>query len=76
MGAVVHFAVDLVLVSMVLAGIRRSTGLELNYSKSDLRYYISKYVALGEIMFDRCVNLCEMSGWFVRRGPFGGPSQE
>jgi hypothetical protein len=68
MGRIVHYAIDLVLISMVLAGVRRATGLQLLYSHSDLKKYIARYLSFGEMMFDKFTSVCEMSGWFGRPG--------
>ncbi|KAJ2310339.1 hypothetical protein H4S02_004466 [Coemansia sp. RSA 2611] len=56
LGKVVHFGVDLVLLSAALAGIRRSTGYKLNSqnltdSKS-IQEYIDKYLFVGEKTID------------------------
>ncbi|CDR40170.1 CYFA0S04e05094g1_1 [Cyberlindnera fabianii] len=70
LGKLIHYSVDLVLISMLLASVRRTTGLHLIYQQSDLRKYISKYLAFGEQMYDRFVSLCRMSGYFATRRLF------
>ncbi|CAG8674880.1 11610_t:CDS:2 [Acaulospora morrowiae] len=55
-GKVVHVAVDAVLVSAVLAGIKRSSGLSLvtsNIENQDLRKAVDKFLDVGEWVVDQ-----------------------
>ncbi|KAJ1993467.1 hypothetical protein GGI25_002787, partial [Coemansia spiralis] len=56
LGKLIHYSVDLVLVSTALAGIRRSTGYKLNtenlVENKDVRGYLDKYLAIGERTID------------------------
>ncbi|ODQ82076.1 hypothetical protein BABINDRAFT_160274 [Babjeviella inositovora NRRL Y-12698] len=66
----IHYSIDLVLVSIVLAGIRRNTGLTFNadeFHSMDARRYISKFLGLGERMYDYTVSLVRHSGYFYQR---------
>ncbi|ODQ62941.1 hypothetical protein WICANDRAFT_60986 [Wickerhamomyces anomalus NRRL Y-366-8] len=69
-GKLVHYSVDLVLISMLLASVRRNTGLVLLYQGSDLRKYISKYLAFGEQAYDYFVSFIRHSGYFGTPGIF------
>lgn len=58
---------DLVLISVVLAGIHRNTGLVFdtsNFSSVDARHWFGKYLAFGESCYDRVVSLLRWSGYF------------
>ncbi|KAG5362891.1 hypothetical protein CJU89_2029 [Yarrowia sp. B02] len=52
LGRLFHFSFDLVLVSTVLAGIKRSTGLTIktgDFENKDTRSYIERYLDVGDI---------------------------
>ncbi|AMD20925.1 HDR183Wp [Eremothecium sinecaudum] len=72
----IHIGFDLVLVSVILAGVRRNTGYVLNYESSDLRNYIQKYLNWGEYFFDHLTELVKRSSYFKKQsrsdGLFGG----
>ncbi|SGZ55504.1 CIC11C00000000480 [Sungouiella intermedia] len=61
---------DLVLISIILAGIHRNTGLVFdtsNFSSIDFRRWFGKYLAFGEVCYDRVVSLLRASGYFKQR---------
>lgn len=61
---------DLVLISVVLAGIHRNTGLVFdtsNLSLIDFRRWFGQYLSLGESCYDRLVSLLKISGYFKQR---------
>lgn len=61
---------DLVLISIILAAIHRNTGLVFdssNFSSVDFRRWFDKYLAFGEVCYDRVVSLLRSSGYFKQR---------
>lgn len=65
-----HYIVDLVLISVVLAGVHRNTGLVFDTSRLssvDFRTWFGKYLAVGEFCYDRLVSLLRISGYFKQR---------
>ncbi|RKP06127.1 hypothetical protein THASP1DRAFT_18871 [Thamnocephalis sphaerospora] len=69
LGRIVHYAVDAVLVSATLAGIRRSTGISFNTEEiksEDMRKYTQKYLDLGEFIVDQSVAFMGTSNYFKR----------
>lgn len=69
-GKLVHYGFDLVLIAMLLAAVRRNTGLELLYENSDFKKYINKYLSIGEYCYDKFVSLLKVSGYFHIPGFF------
>ncbi|CAG8675677.1 16763_t:CDS:2 [Acaulospora morrowiae] len=70
-GKVVHVAVDAVLVSAVLAGIKRSSGLSLvtsNIENQDLRKAVDKFLDVGEWVVDQGTMVMKSSQYFERKG--------
>ncbi|CAG8577904.1 9571_t:CDS:2 [Paraglomus brasilianum] len=70
LGRLLHVTVDAVLVSAVLAGIKRSTGLGLASEKiesKDLRDAVDKYLNVGEWVVDKSIFFMSSSGYFERR---------
>ncbi|EGW35222.1 uncharacterized protein SPAPADRAFT_58427 [Spathaspora passalidarum NRRL Y-27907] len=66
-GKLTHYTFDLVLISIILAGIHRNTGLQFDvshFSSVDVRRYFGKYLAFGEACYDRVVSLLKFSGYF------------
>lgn len=60
----------MVLVSIILAGINRNTGLQFdtsNLSSVDFRTWFGKYLGLGEHLYDYTVSLLRTSGYFRQR---------
>ncbi|KAI8869910.1 DUF1748-domain-containing protein [Ramicandelaber brevisporus] len=69
-GRIAHYAVDAVLLSTALAGVRRSTGLQFNTEKiqsEDVRSIVNKYLAVGESGFDIAVGFLNSSSYFERK---------
>lgn len=70
MGKIIHYAFDLVLVLIILAGINRNTGLHFDtsrFSSVDIRSWFGKYLNLGEVGYDYTVRFLRMSGYFRER---------
>ncbi|KAG0237592.1 hypothetical protein B0O80DRAFT_439069 [Mortierella sp. GBAus27b] len=66
----VHYAADAVLVSAVLAGIKRSTGLSVATQKiesEDVRSYVNKYLGVGEWVVDQGTAFMSSSQYFERK---------
>ncbi|ODV78476.1 DUF1748-domain-containing protein, partial [Suhomyces tanzawaensis NRRL Y-17324] len=69
-GRIVHVSVDLALVSAFLAGVKRNTGLTPNlesFDNENIRYYSSKYLDVGEKIFDYSAAYFGSSDYFKRR---------
>ncbi|KAI1371838.1 hypothetical protein F4677DRAFT_463727 [Hypoxylon crocopeplum] len=73
LGRLTHYAVDAVLISTILAGMRRSTGLTLNTERisvggdnKEANKWIEKYLGVGEWVMDQSVAIAGSSGWFQR----------
>jgi len=69
LGRLVHYTVDAVLLSTVVAGIRRSSGFspEMTMIPNDtLRYYAERYFAIGETIFDVATATAVNSQYFSR----------
>lgn len=72
LGRIFHFSFDLVLVSTILAGVKRSTGLTVktgDFENKDTRSYIERYLDVGEWVFDTSVAFMSTSSYFERRPP-------
>lgn len=70
LGKLTHYGVDLVLLSMILAGIHRNTGLVFDtshLSSVDFRQWIAKYLAFGETCYDKFVSILRFSGYFRQK---------
>ncbi|BGP55714.1 hypothetical protein JCM8202v2_003321 [Rhodotorula sphaerocarpa] len=70
LGRIFHLAVDALLVSMCLAGIKRSTGLSpalSRLSNKDLRQLASTFLEMGEWGVDLAVVVMGRSSAFERR---------
>lgn len=63
MAALAHYAVDLVLVSMLLAALQRTSGLHVVTNNA----YVARYLQLGEFAYAKFSAWCADSGWFSRR---------
>ncbi|OLY83545.1 hypothetical protein AYI68_g2314 [Smittium mucronatum] len=73
LGTIVHYAIDLALVSALLAGIRRTSGLTIkaatNHPNGDESYLI-KYLKFGEKSFDFIIGvMTTFPNYFVRTPP-------
>ncbi|KAI9298036.1 DUF1748-domain-containing protein [Neoconidiobolus thromboides FSU 785] len=69
LGKLFHLSLDAVLVSAVLAGIKRSSGLSLNVdtiSNDTTRPYILRYLDFGEWVFDQSIFWMSRSTYFSR----------
>jgi hypothetical protein len=72
-GRLAHYAFDAVLISTILAGMKRSTGLSLRADKvtgekeSQVTTWIDKYLGVGEWVMDQSVAIAGSSSWFERR---------
>ncbi|KAF9913787.1 hypothetical protein BX616_009588 [Lobosporangium transversale] len=67
---IVHYTADAVLVSAVLAGIKRSTGLSVATHKiesEDVRTYVDKYLTVGEWVVDQGAAFLSTSQYFERK---------
>ncbi|KAF9144072.1 hypothetical protein BG015_000226, partial [Linnemannia schmuckeri] len=78
-GKLAHYAADAILVSAVIAGVKRSTvrtshfcdfGLSVATEKiesSDVRSYVEKYLSVGEIVIDQTAAFMSTSSYFERK---------
>ncbi|KAI0126734.1 hypothetical protein BJ170DRAFT_416841 [Xylariales sp. AK1849] len=72
LGRLTHYAVDAVLISTILAGMRRSTGLTPSFQtekigdNKEVSKWVEKYLSVGEWVMDAGVGLAGQSGWFKR----------
>ncbi|KAI5904053.1 hypothetical protein K4G60_g3211 [Candida parapsilosis] len=65
-----HYGVDLVLISIVLAGVHRNTGLQFDvshFSSIDVRRWFGNYLSFGETCYDKLVSVLRISGYFKQR---------
>jgi len=69
-GRIVHVSFDLVLVSAVFAGVKRSTGLTLktnNIESKDAKGFVERYLDVGEWVFDTSIAFMGNSSYFERK---------
>ncbi|KAJ1930745.1 hypothetical protein IWQ60_000029 [Tieghemiomyces parasiticus] len=69
-GRLVHYAADAVLISAVLAGIRRSTGLTFkqeSIESKEIRSGINTYLGIGERVFDFGASILASTSYFERK---------
>ncbi|KAF0453069.1 DUF1748-domain-containing protein [Gigaspora margarita] len=69
-GRLVHYAADAVLVSAVLAGIKRSTGLTIathRIENEDVRNVVNKFLGVGEWVVDQSILYMSSSPYFERK---------
>ncbi|CAG8682547.1 3807_t:CDS:2 [Dentiscutata erythropus] len=69
-GKLVHYAADAVLVSAVLAGIKRSTGLTLathRIENDEVRNAVNKFLGVGEWVVDQSISYMSTSSYFERK---------
>ncbi|KAI8997335.1 hypothetical protein BDB01DRAFT_714434 [Pilobolus umbonatus] len=67
---VLHYTLDAILISTVLAGIRRATGLRPATSKiesENIKGYVDKYLDFGEWVFDMSIAYMSHSSYFKRK---------
>ncbi|KAI9468657.1 hypothetical protein BDB00DRAFT_777307 [Zychaea mexicana] len=65
-----HFTVDAVLVSTLLAGVKRTTGLQPAISKiqnKEIRGYLESYLNVGEYILDTTILIMNSSSYFERK---------
>lgn len=73
LGRVAHYAFDAVLISTILAGMKRSTGLTPSFKKEaiskneDVNYWVDRYLGVGEWVMDQSVAIAGSSSWFERK---------
>ncbi|RMD43889.1 hypothetical protein DV735_g1262, partial [Chaetothyriales sp. CBS 134920] len=78
LGRVAHYAFDAVLISAVLAGIKRSTGLTLKSSSfagapsgkdhsAEIQTWVDRYLGVGEWVVDQSIAIMGSSQYFERR---------
>ncbi|OBT98551.2 hypothetical protein VE01_03634 [Pseudogymnoascus verrucosus] len=69
-GRLTHYAFDAVLISTILAGMKRSTGLTPSFNtdkitdNKDVKKWIDTYLDVGEWVMDKSVTIAAASGWF------------
>ncbi|ABN66589.1 predicted protein, partial [Scheffersomyces stipitis CBS 6054] len=69
-GKAIHIGVDLALVSAFLAGVKRNTGLTVDFDKienKEIQYYSGKYLDVGEKVFDYSAAWLASSDYFKRK---------
>ncbi|KAI5963243.1 uncharacterized protein KGF55_003035 [Candida pseudojiufengensis] len=65
-----HYGIDLVLISIILAGIHRNTGLQFdisNFNSIDIRRWFGNYLSFGELCYDKLVSILKFSGYFKQK---------
>jgi len=71
LGRLFHYSIDAVLVSTILAGVRRSTGLTVQPKKvtenESVGYWIDRYLWVGEAVMDQSVAMMSMSSMVERK---------
>ncbi|ORZ11433.1 hypothetical protein BCR42DRAFT_421120 [Absidia repens] len=70
LGRLFHFTADAVLLSTVLAGVKRNTGLQPKTStieNEDIRGYVQKYLNVGEWVLDNSLVFMTNSSYFERK---------
>ncbi|KAI0351777.1 DUF1748-domain-containing protein [Trametes cingulata] len=69
LGRLIHYGVDAVLLSTLLAGVRRSSGFTLETERitdPTLRSFADKYLGFGESLFDLVQGTAVNSNYFKR----------
>ncbi|GAA5795026.1 DUF1748-domain-containing protein [Helicostylum pulchrum] len=69
MSKILHYTFDAILLTTVLAGIKRSTGIQPATSKIEsttIRGYVDKYLGFGEWVFDMSVVYFSHSSYFTK----------
>ncbi|SAM05844.1 hypothetical protein [Absidia glauca] len=69
-GKLIHLTADAVLVSAVLAGVKRNTGLQPKTTmieNEDIRSYVQKYLNVGEWVLDNSIVYMNNSTYFERK---------
>ncbi|KAI1314115.1 hypothetical protein F5Y03DRAFT_389596 [Xylaria venustula] len=71
LGRLGHYALDAVLISTILAGMRRSTGLTVKSERitgesGEMNKWVNKYLGVGEWVLDQSVAFAGTSKYFER----------
>ncbi|KAI1432781.1 hypothetical protein GGR50DRAFT_562308 [Xylaria sp. CBS 124048] len=71
LGRLGHYAFDAVLISTILAGMRRSTGLTVKSDRitgdsPEMNKWVTKYLGVGEWVLDQSVAFAGSSKYFER----------
>ncbi|KAG0062146.1 hypothetical protein BGZ89_010878 [Linnemannia elongata] len=70
LGKLFHYAADAILLSAVLAGIKRSTGLTVASNKiesKDVRSAVDQYLGIGEWVVDQGIMFMSNSKYFCKK---------
>ncbi|OAQ30500.1 DUF1748-domain-containing protein [Linnemannia elongata AG-77] len=70
LGKLFHYAADAILISAVLAGIKRSTGLTVASNKiesKDVRSALDQYLGIGEWVVDQGIMFMSNSKYFYKK---------
>ncbi|CAO3659224.1 unnamed protein product [Rhizopus stolonifer] len=71
MSKLIHYAFDAILISALLAGIKRSNGIQAATTKIEnktIRGYVERYLGFGEWVFDMTALYLNHSAYFINRG--------
>ncbi|GMG27059.1 unnamed protein product [Ambrosiozyma monospora] len=69
-GRYLHYTIDLILLSMVLAGLKKTTGYELKglpffpFSSPESKSYLYQYLSIGEHCFNFAARMVRSSAYF------------
>ncbi|KAG1046301.1 hypothetical protein G6F43_011141 [Rhizopus delemar] len=69
-GRLFHFTADAMLVSTVLAGIKRNVGLQPatnQIENEEIKKYLEKYLDIGEWVMDTSIGFMNSSPYFERK---------
>jgi len=67
MGRLVHYAADALMVSTIIAGVKRSSGVTIDttrVSEPNMRNALQYYLAAGEYVFDKTLSIAQSSQYF------------
>ncbi|CEJ88578.1 Putative DUF1748-domain-containing protein [[Torrubiella] hemipterigena] len=72
LGRLTHYAFDAVLISTVLAGMKRSSGLQfktenIGGDNKEVKKWVDKYLHVGEWVMDYSVAIAGSSSFFERK---------
>ncbi|TGZ84235.1 DUF1748-domain-containing protein [Ascodesmis nigricans] len=70
LGRLAHFGFDAILFSAFLAGVKRSTGLQVKTDQiesKDIRSAVVKYLDVGEWVMDQSIAFMGTSAYFERK---------
>ncbi|KAH8925566.1 DUF1748-domain-containing protein [Atractiella rhizophila] len=69
LGRLVHYGVDAVMLTTILAGIKRTSGFQLStnpFPEGTPRNFANQYLGIGEKIFDMACAASFTSGWFEK----------